>query len=546
MCMYFFAIVLFYLAKVYSVGNGFYDDDNSSFINVAISDSLIVSVCMIFYISSSFFVGFKSFVLRFFSVFVFMFYLLDFFILLMFNSRLYISDIRRFIFNIDFGLFNNISFSIISILFFILFYFVFKPVSKYKINKSILVLFILVIISSSGYTVDSSVRSNFFKNYIDINIQSTYQNEYTNKQITHDIISENKKCAIFDQGRPKKIIIFLFESWSYYHSALFGNGNNWTPELDSLAKNNINFKYFYANGFTTEMGLYSLLMGKPFIPYKSKYGNDGSFGVEFKKDKISLVSMISQFGYKTTFLTSGDLGFLSKGKWLESLSFDNVYGSKEFNEKNRKYLFDSVSDHELYKKVKSILNSEDNQFLVVENVNTHQPFYYPDGDVIKKSEEGAFRYGDKELSQLVKNLISDDIMIFVMSDHRAMTKVTNKEIHDSGRMAVSRVPMFLIWNGKRNTILKSFQQSDVLPSLIGFLSGQNCNQQFQGSIFPIDEQVASECIYHARGDNRSLVSVECSKEQFDVLLDGDDTRVLNSDKKKPSVINYIESVRLSN
>jgi phosphoglycerol transferase MdoB-like AlkP superfamily enzyme len=393
--------------------------------------------------------------------------------------------------------------------------------------------------------VDSSVRSPFFKNYILVNFQSTYKKEYSPEFVSSFESEDNEQCATVESIKPKNIVIFMFESWSYYHSRWFGDDSNWTPELDKLAKSSVAFKQFYANGFTTEAGLYALFTGRPVIPYKVKYGTDGALGLNQIYFETSYPEELSRLGYYTTFITSGDLSFLQKREWLESLKFENIIGNGAFSQKDRKFLFDSVSDEKLYSKVYDIISNSENNFIVVENVNTHQPYYYPDGKEIKQSEEFAFRYADDQLSKVIKKLTGEDTMIIVMSDHRAMTPVTKHELSDSKRMSVSHVPMFMIWKHQKKVVDNVFQQTDIIPSIVNAIRGRRCSSSSRGAIFPLDKMVDSKCVYHARGDERSKVSVMCDSRQFDVLLDGDDTKSLDETLYDDTAVNMINKTRIS-
>ncbi|MCE0494138.1 LTA synthase family protein [Vibrio salinus] len=373
----------------------------------------------------------------------------------------------------------------------------------------------------------------------------TYNKAYTEGFQSSFRFVRTPLCFPEEPIKPKNIIIFVFESWSNYHSLFYGGNNNWTPELDMIANQNIAFRQFYSNGFSTESGLYALLTGAPVIPYKDKYGTNGALGLSSIKFDKSYPEILSELGYQTTFITSGDLSFLQKRDWLKLLHFQNIIGNESFDKEERRFPFSSVSDEVLYKKVYSLFENSSGHFVVVENVNTHQPFYYPEGDEIKRSEEFAFRYADRQLSGIVKKLSRDsDNMIVVMSDHRAMTPITPKEQSESGRLSVSRVPMFIVWNKKQAVIGNIFQQTDVLPGITNAIKGRQCYDPYQGAIFPISHPVSSRCVFHARGDERSKVSAMCDGQPFDIVLDGDDTRISGNQKDTLNSVGYINAIRI--
>lgn len=540
-------LVLAYLFKIYALGTSLYTDDSNSYLYIAISDSAILALCFILFYFSLFFNKIMSIILKLSIVSLVLFYITDMVLVFMFRSRLYFEDIYRYWNDIDIKLFSPALIYVLVMLFLFCLVFIFKKNAMAKNRKYKIIGFVSILLSACNYNVDSSVRSSFFKNYILVNFDSTYEKEYSDNFISSFYFNNNKKkCINTTKIRPDNIIVFMFESWSNYHSYWFGQDNDWTPEVDKLAKNNISFKQFYANGFTTETGLYALFTGQPFFPYKIKYSTEGKLGLSALHSNISYPQKLSDLGYKTTFITAGDLGFLDKKQWLESLRFDQIIGNDAFNIDDRKFLFSSVSDQKLYEKVYGIVNQKKNNFIVVENVNTHQPYKYPDGNEIKDSEEYAFRYADKQLSDVIKNLSGNNNMIIVMSDHRAMAKMTQKELAESNRMAVSRVPMFMVWNGKNKVINNVFQQTDVLSSIANTIEGYQCSSFSQGAIFPLNNMIDSKCVYHARGDERSKVSAMCDQQQFDVLLDGDDTRALSDNKYSDLSVDYMKFMRIKN
>lgn len=538
-----------YVFKIYLLGKSFYIDDENSYINIAVSDGAIISLCLLFFYFSKYSLPWIRILIKIIITGLTIFYVVDIFITFMFNSRLYFDDLDKFYLNVDFKLFNFSScFIILMFVISIVMFFIDNKRYKKEFNKYILIL-IPIVFFLFNYDVNSSVRSSFFKNYILVNFESTYDKEYSDdfiKKMTY--FNKNNVCNIIPKSHPKNIVVFVFESWSYYHSELFGSDNDWTPELDRLAESGISFSKFYANGFTTEAGLYALLTGEPVLPYNEKYGTDGALGLNNLKFSESLPNKFNKQGYNSKFITSGSLDFLEKGKWLESLGFNKIIGNESFDVKDRKFLFGSVSDEKLYNKVQSELSGNEKNFIVVENVNTHQPFYYPNGDQIERSEENAFKYADEQLANAIKAISNKDTMIIVMSDHRALTPVTDKEKVDSKAMSVSRIPMFIIWNEHKETINLNFQQTDVLPSVLGAINGLQCTNQDRGAIFPLDKMVRSKCIYHARGDNRSMVSVMCDNDQFNVILDGDDSKVLvgnENNRYEKGSLDYINHIRIN-
>lgn len=65
----------------------------------------------------------------------------------------------------------------------------------------------------------------------------------------------------------KNIVVVVLESFSMYHSQFFSGISDQTPNLDRIARENISFHNFYANGYTTEQALIALILGTPPFPF---------------------------------------------------------------------------------------------------------------------------------------------------------------------------------------------------------------------------------------------------------------------------------------
>lgn len=440
-------ILAVYALKVYLVGSIFYVDDPDSYLNILLSDSAIIMLCVMLYVISGNFKWVVRGLLRSLSYLILLFYTGDMIVILYFQTRLYMEDIIH-LFS-DAHLLNAYSSWEITILAVILalVYIEFLVARAFRPGHSFwFVCGSLVWLAGSFYfNVDTSIRGVFFKNFIVINRDYSHFNQYSEGFVRDFNYQPIESCEGSEGNLPDNIYVFLVESWSNYHSELFGQQNNWTPQLDKLARENIALKSFYANGYTTEAGLYSLLTG--LQPVLSQYKGIEKFGPGLATiDRLeAMPEVMEKAGYESYFFTSGDLGFLNKGEWLKGLRFSNLMGSKDFPEKERRFLFKSVEDKKLIEKVKEVLSGRHNKkFVVVENVSTHAPFYSPDeqGKIIR-SESHAFSYTDRVLAEYITELKKGNNLIVVLSDHRAMTPVTESERAYDGLMAVSHVPHLL-------------------------------------------------------------------------------------------------------
>jgi lipoteichoic acid synthase len=149
---------------------------------------------------------------------------------------------------------------------------------------------------------------------------------YSQDFIQNISYSDSQRC-IGHTPKPHNIILLMVESLSSYQSKLFSDIGNWTPHLDAIARDNIYFKNFYANGFTTEDGQIALLTGLPPNYAPSSYSDGGrTFFRGYYGFSNSLPNILKGQGYTTEFLTNGNLEYSNIGEWAESIAFDYIEG----------------------------------------------------------------------------------------------------------------------------------------------------------------------------------------------------------------------------
>nr|PMK49697.1 hypothetical protein BCU00_18755 [Vibrio breoganii] len=558
--LFWFVIFTHLLIKV-SLMSQFYFSDFTSIVTLIFNDLVILSIICFIYTLSEVLLKKTRYIFKVFAFLIFICYVIDFILLTKLNSRLYLSDITKFqhhIITVIGWKYTLISIFYLSI---ILYTFTYKSnityTNKFTAFVTAISLFSFFHASSGNFYSESSlreksVRSEYFDNIININMNNTFKVEYTDEFVKSFNSNSKLHCEELNIEAPNNIFLILVESWSNYQSLAFGGTNNWTENLDNLANNNIKFENFYSNGFTTEAALYSLFTGFPLLPSRKSTTASGGVGLLNMSDGESLIKKIGNSGYLTQFITSGDLQFLDKRAWLERIGFEKILGNEVYPDENKKFLFDSVSDENLFTSIESFLDGKSRQLVVIENVSTHAPFIFPDeyGEV-NQSEAGAFKYMDTHLSELINSLNKDNNLIFVLSDHRAPTKITEEEDKYSGLLSMAKVPAFAIWNGLNLSIKNRIQHTDIITSVHNLIIGKRCYRDYYGSLFPLENTTPATCIIHSRGDDRSLATLKCKDDvAFNIRLNGDKTSVYkennkqNSSMKDNEYVNIINNIRI--
>lgn len=401
----------------------------------------------------------------------------------------------------------------------------------------------------------------YLQNSIEAFFSTQTRNRPYSKNFSQKISEESDRQlqCFAGKGMRPDLILLVVESLSMYHSALFSGINNWVPQFDALSQKGRWFSNFYANGINTEQGLIALHIGEPPIAKGIDEANGmGSSTAllfeQFLDPKDSLPRMLNELGYHTVFLTTGNLGFLGKGKWLNNIGYNYIEGhDAPYYTGMKRFHFDAPSDSALYDRALQELaahkkNEKIPIFMTLETVSTHHPYIDPESGT--QSEELTFRYADHQLGVFVKNLESngffDNGYLMIVSDHRAMVPMNQSEIDRFGNRAYTRIPFSIIGHGLGNGEESNhFSQSDLLPSLRHWLDkSYQCVNFNQGIFLPSATQIPA-CIFTHRSYNLDNVFVYCGMKDYTINLNGDHTNYINSSKPSTDFLEVIHRLRLS-
>jgi len=412
------------------------------------------------------------------------------------------------------------------------------PMSRYKNSVALSMAAVLMVIGLTGF--DTGYSNQDLKTMALFAGQTRnvpYSETFATKILTHE--NQRNSCQVGGgTGKGKNIILVLFESLSHYHSEKLLAKSSYVPDFDRLVKKGRFFPDFHANGYTTEGGLIALLTGQvPMSATLQKRGTNFSFA-GFHSPQNSVPKMLNNQGYSTEFYTTGDLQFLNKGRWLKGIGYDVVEGSEsDFYIGWQRYMFDAAADEALYLRVidrHKEIQSGQKYFITVENVTTHKPFIDPVSG--KESERLSFNYADRELGKFYDYLENDDFfdngILIIVGDHRAMTALHDIENQELGLKARAMTPLLIIGDGV-GVESKPFQQIDLLPSLETYLTRDSyCKTSFQGR-FLGEPAITANCIFHSPGIELNHLYAYCGENQIDILLDGDDTRIVEESHDYP-------------
>lgn len=384
--------------------------------------------------------------------------------------------------------------------------------------------------------VNYYVLQNVLAANLDAGVDKPYTPAFA-EQVKRDLLPRTPICVDRDGATmPRPNVLFvLVESLSMHDSQLFGGMRNLTPNVDSIAQQYTYIPEFYANGFTTDGGMISLISGHPPIPAVGRYQSVEAFK-GFDKPQTALPDTLHKAGYEVDFFTTGDLAFLGQLEWMHDLHFDHVEGSENpFYNGMKRWTFNAAEDKELYRRFLQWMDQRSDDkpwFSMLVTVSTHPPFVNPETG--KPDEPGVFEYADKQIGMLFDELnkrhFFDNGILLISGDHRSMTPLFAAEQAKFGDSALARVPMVIATKLPiaHGALPGPFQQTDLVPSLDNLVNAHACRTDDQG-LFLTNPPVSPQYIVHARGDKRDWLDIYFQKpdgavDEGNIILDGDNSR----------------------
>lgn len=323
----------------------------------------------------------------------------------------------------------------------------------------------------------------------------------------------------------KNVVLITIESLSAEYMKMYGNEQNITPFLDSLAQKSLQFTNLYAVGNRTVRGLEAVTLCLP------PTAGESIIKREDNKNKFSTGFLFNQRGYNVKFMYGGDAFFdnmqdfysgngykiVDKSSFApEEITFSNVWG---------------VCDEDMYNKAIKVMNAEAKEnkpfFNHIMTVSNHRPFTYPNnkidipGDI--KSRDGGVKYTDYSLRRFFamasKQPWFKNTVFVIVADHCASSAGKTELPLDK-----YRIPAF-IYNpeAKPAKYNKLMSQIDLMPTLFGLLHFSYESKFFGQDVFKPDYKPrAFIATYQDLGlikDNvLTILSPKQEVKQFDLQL----------------------------
>jgi len=290
------------------------------------------------------------------------------------------------------------------------------------------------------------------------------------------------------------VIMITVESLSASFLQHFGNTQNLTPALDSLADKNLMFTNMYATGTRTVRGMEALTLSIPPTPGSSIVRRQGN------ENLTTVGHIFEKEGYTRTFYYGGDGYFDNMNEYFGSNGFNitdrgrnikigDTYLTKRTIIEDSQVHFENawgICDEDLFDAVirgsDADVNAGKPFYSFVMTTSNHRPFTFPAGKIgIKESNrEGAVRYTDYAISEFLKKIEKkawyNNTIVIIVADHCAASAGKN-EI-DIDKYHIPCVVLNMPVKGKK-VIDKLCSQIDLYPTLFSLL-GWNYESNLYG------------------------------------------------------------------
>jgi phosphoglycerol transferase MdoB-like AlkP superfamily enzyme len=305
---------------------------------------------------------------------------------------------------------------------------------------------------------------------------------------SNDVFSIERDIRYNEPEQRKNVVLISIESLSGDFMAAFGNKNNITPTLDSLAQHSLFFTRLYATGTRTVRGLESLSMAIAPTPGQSmvKRPDNGNM--------FTLGSVFAGKGYTTQYIYGGYSYFDNMKAYFGSNGYE-VIDRDAIPEKEVHYAnIWGVCDEDLFTLALRTMDKDAVSgqpfFTHIMTVSNHRPFTYPEGKIDippgMQSREGGVKYTDYAIGQFIREASTKpwfaNTVFVIVADHCASsagkTELPVNKYH---------IPLLIYAPGfvQPQRINRLVSQIDVAPTLLGLLKMNYRSKFFGQDIFQI-------------------------------------------------------------
>lgn len=349
-------------------------------------------------------------------------------------------------------------------------------------------------LSKNGvFSFFAAYRSNeldFDLFYAKINEKLAYNLVKKNLKDNNQIYTSNKinsierKVVSNNEIRPN-IILICVESLSANYLKEFGNSQNLTPKLDSLASKNILFTNLYATGTRTVRGIEALTLCVPPTPGNSIVRRQNIDNL------YSISSILKTKNYSLNFIYGGDGYFDNMNAFFSKQGFDITDRDRgnplleenkttRHNIETKDVTFENawgVCDEDIYNQAIKCANNNISSnkpfFQFIMTTSNHKPYTFPENRIklAQGNRESAVNYTDFALGNFIKKASKEswfsNTVFIIIADHCASSAgkwEINIEKHHIPAIVIN------LPNNHFSKINELTSQIDIMPTIFGMLN----------------------------------------------------------------------------
>ncbi len=297
------------------------------------------------------------------------------------------------------------------------------------------------------------------------------------------------------EAKPNVIFICV-ESLSAKFLGSFGNTENITPTLDSLANQSLFFTNLFANGTRTVRGMEAITLSIPPTQGRSIVKRENN------QHLFTIGEVFKQKGYERNFFYGGDGYFDNMNSFFGGNGFNIVDRGRGFlmdasitttrtNIEDEEVTFENawgVADEDIYNKVIKVADEAHNSgkpfFDFVMTTSNHRPYTYPEGKIDIPSgsgRSGGVKYTDYAIGEFLKKVQKKEwyknTVIIIMADHCASS--AGRQELDVKNYHIPAL-MLNLPNSVTQKVDKMASQIDIFPTLFSLLNW-NYNSNLYGN-----------------------------------------------------------------
>ncbi len=359
-----------------------------------------------------------------------------------------------------------------------------------------------------------------------------------------DVYSIQHQVTSIGPETKFNVVLISIESFSAEFMNLFGNKQNITPFLDSLAQHSLVFTHLYATGTRTVRGLEALSLSIPPTPGQSIVRRPNN------EHLFSMATVFNEKGYESKFIYGG-YGYFDNMSYFFSNNGYEVVDRSALNDDEIDYEnIWGVADENLFtlasREIEKTVSNRKPSFVHIMTTTNHRPYTYPEGRIDIPSHtgrEGAVKYTDYAIGKFIKEASKKDWYantVFVITADHCASSAGKTELP----IQKYKIPMLIFSPGHftHQTQNRLMSQIDIAPTLLGMLHFSYSSKFFGYDIFklPKGKERAFISTYQALGyishDSLAILLPKRKSEILVVNANDDSTTSIKSPSQTTRVM----------